>query len=139
MTVLLRDYALADKARVDQLGPAAWEQYHAHYSDWPAMRARIATMSELAADGEIIVAEVDGRVEGAVAYVGPGRPKPAMFRPEWPIMRMLAVDPAARGRGLGRELALACLARARRDGAAVFALHTSEMMNIALPMYLRMG
>jgi hypothetical protein len=29
--------------------------------------------------------------------------------------------------------------RARRDRAAVIALHTSPIMTVALPMYLRMG
>ncbi len=96
-------------------------------------------MSALAVSGEIIVATVGDRIEGAVAYVGPGQPKAEMFKPEWPIMRMLVVAPAARGMGLGRALAQECLRRARRDQACVFALHTSDMMTVALPMYLRMG
>lgn len=96
-------------------------------------------MSELAEAGEIIVAELDGRVVGAVAYVGPGTPKAAFFQPEWPIMRLLVVAPSARGLGIGRVLADECIRRARCDGAAVFALHTSELMHVALPMYERMG
>ncbi|MEZ5653884.1 MAG: GNAT family N-acetyltransferase [Burkholderiaceae bacterium] len=52
---------------------------------------------------------------------------------------MLVVAPEARGVGVGRALAEACLARARRDEAEIFALHTSPIMSIALPMYLRMG
>jgi GNAT superfamily N-acetyltransferase len=139
MTVLLRDFAAIDQARVDQLALEAWEQYREQYSDWDTFRQRISAMSDLAATGEIIVAVVAGRIEGAVAYVGPGKPKSDMFRPEWPIMRMLVVSPAARGLGLGRALARACISRARRDGADVFALHTSDMMTVALPMYLRMG
>ncbi len=139
MTLLLRDFAATDQVRVDQLALEAWEQYREQYSDWKAFRQRISSMSDLAASGEIIVAEVSGRIEGAVAYVGPGKPKSDMFRPEWPIMRMLVVSPAARGMGLGRALAGECLARAQRDGADVFALHTSNMMTVALPMYLRMG
>ncbi len=139
MNAGLRDYTPADQARVDELALQAWEQYRDHYSDWPAMRARIGAMSALAQDGELIVAESDGRIVGAVVYVGPGRPKHAMFRQEWPIMRMLVVSPAARGLGLGRALALECLRRARRDQARVCALHTSDIMRVALPMYLRMG
>ncbi len=52
---------------------------------------------------------------------------------------MLVVDPACRGNGIGRALTDECLARARRDGAKVMALHTSPIMTVALPMYLRMG
>jgi GNAT superfamily N-acetyltransferase len=96
-------------------------------------------MSDLAERGEIIVAEIDGRIAGGVAYVGPGKPKAAFFDPAWPIIRMLVVDPAARGHGLGRALTEACLHRARRDAAPVIALHTTPIMTVALPMYLRMG
>lgn len=52
---------------------------------------------------------------------------------------MLVVDPRARGLGAGRALTDACLDRARRDGSTVIALHTSPIMSVALPMYLRMG
>jgi ribosomal protein S18 acetylase RimI-like enzyme len=52
---------------------------------------------------------------------------------------MLVVAPEARGMGIGRALAEACIAHARRDGAPQFALHTSELMEVALPMYERMG
>lgn len=34
-----------------------------------------------------------------------------------------------------RALAEECLRRAERDQASVFALHTSELMQVALPMY----
>lgn len=33
----------------------------------------------------------------------------------------------------------ACLERARRDHSPIIALHTSPIMSVALPMYLRMG
>ena len=52
---------------------------------------------------------------------------------------MLVVDPAARGRGLGRLLTEECIRRARRDGAGAIALHTSPIMQVALAMYLRLG
>jgi ribosomal protein S18 acetylase RimI-like enzyme len=52
---------------------------------------------------------------------------------------MLVVEPAFRGRGIGRALTEACVGRARRDGAPVVALHTTPIMTVALPMYRRMG
>jgi GNAT superfamily N-acetyltransferase len=136
---MIRDFAPADAAQIDALAVAAFEQFQDAYTDWPVFRARIAAMSALAATGEIIVAEEDGRIVGAVAYIGPGKPKSDMFLPEWPIMRMLVVAPDMQGHGIGRALAQECILRARRDGAPQFALHTSELMQVALPMYLRMG
>lgn len=135
----LRDYAPADASQVDALGLAAFEAYRDAYADWPAFRALIATMSALAQTGEIIVAQSDGKIAGAVAYIGPGKPKATMFQADWPIMRMLVVAPEAQGQGIGHALAHECIRRARRDGATVFALHTSELMRVALPMYERMG
>jgi GNAT superfamily N-acetyltransferase len=135
----LRDFLPEDAVAVDELAVLAFEQYQDAYDDWPTFRSRISSMSALAAAGEIIVAELDGRIVGAVAYIGPGAPKAEFFRAEWPIMRMLVIAPEARGHGIGRALAQACLSRARRDGALTFALHTSELMRVALPMYLRMG
>ena len=137
--IRIRPFHADDAGAVNALGLAAFEQFRDAYADWPAFKARIANTAALAEAGELIVAELDGRLAGAVAYFAPGTPKPDFFQPEWPIMRMLVVDPRARGHGIGRALAEECLARARRDGAPVFALHTSEMMHVALPMYLRMG
>jgi hypothetical protein len=36
-------------------------------------------------------------------------------------------------------LTMECIERAKRDKAAVIALHTSPIMTVALPMYLKMG
>lgn len=135
----LRTYHPADAPRIDELAVIAFRQFKDAYTDWPAFRSKISNMSALSESGEIIVAELDGAIAGAVAYIGPGKEKAAFFRPEWPVMRMLVVAPDARGHGIGKALAEARLARAARDGADVFALHTSELMHVALPMYQRMG
>jgi GNAT superfamily N-acetyltransferase len=135
----VREYLPRDSAQVNALAVQAFEQFSEAYEDWPAFRAKIGKMSALAEVGEVIVAEVEGQIVGAVAYVGPEAPKAECFRPEWPIMRMLVVAPDARGRGIGRALAQECLRRAKRDGASMFALHTSKLMEVALPMYQRMG
>jgi GNAT superfamily N-acetyltransferase len=137
--IVLRDYRDVDKDCVNAVAVRAFEQYQEAYEDWPVFRSRLEKMSDIAVTGELIVAELDGEVVGAVGYVGLGRPKAEFFDQAWPIMRMLVVDPNARGQGIARRLAEDCLARARRDGAHVFALHTSPIMEVALPMYLRMG
>ena len=61
-------------------------------------------MSALANAGEIIVSEANGKIVGAVAFVGPGKPKAEFFRLEWAIIRMIVVAPASRGHGIGRAL-----------------------------------
>ena len=96
---VLRDFCDADAAAVRQLALAGFEEFRDAYSDWPAMSASITQMPALAKAGELIVAELDGKLVGAVTYVAPGRPKAVFFEATWPIVRMLAVDPAARGKG----------------------------------------
>lgn len=129
----------SDSPQVNALATLAFEQFKDAYDDWPTFQSKIANMSSLAEIGEIIVAEAENQIVGAVAYVGPGTVKADFFRQEWPIMRMLVVAPTFRGLGIGRVLAEECFLRAQRDGASVFALHTSKIMQIALPMYQRMG
>lgn len=136
---MLRDYRDDDAEAIIRVALAAFAEFEQHYSDWPLFNVHVAKMPELAKTGEIIVAEDSGEIVGAVAYVGPQQLKPVFFDPAWPIIRMLVVDPSARGKGIGRQLTEECLRRAERDQSGVIALHTTPIMTVALPMYLRMG
>jgi GNAT superfamily N-acetyltransferase len=137
--IRLRDYAASDADDLNRIAVAAFSQFRDQYQDWPAMLAGLSKTSDLSASGEVIVVECHNRLAGAVAYFGPNSQKAAFFDQRWPIIRMLVVDPACRGKGLARMLSAECIARAKRDGSPVIALHTSPIMTVALPMYLRMG
>jgi ribosomal protein S18 acetylase RimI-like enzyme len=66
-----------------------------------------------------------GTLLGGVTYVpGPDNPMSELERDGEAGIRMLAVDPAAQGQGVGRALTLACLERAKREGRAGMALYT---------------
>lgn len=138
-TFRIRDFAPADTRAVNALALAAFEQYRDAYSDWETLKKNLVNTTVLSRDAELIVAESERGVIGSVAYAPPHQPKGPLFDPAWPVMRMLVVSPLARGLGVGRALTEECIARARRDGAPVFALHTSRIMDVALKMYLRMG
>ena len=137
--IRIRDYESSDAEDLNRIAIAAFGQFRDHYQDWPAMRAGLSKTSDLSVSGEVIIAELHHETVGAVAYFGPNRPKATFFDQSWPIIRMLVVDPAFRGKGIGRALTDECIARAGRDGSPVIALHTSPIMTVALPMYLRMG
>ena len=137
--IRLRDYQSSDAENLNRIAVSAFDQFRDHYNDWPAMRAGLSKTSDLGVSGEVIIAELQGTFAGAVAYFGPNSQKAAFFDQRWPIIRMLVVDPAFRGKGIGRALSNACIARARRDGSPIIALHTSPIMSVALPMYLKMG
>lgn len=142
--IRLRDYEHADAENLNRMAVAAFDQFRDHYEDWPAMLAGLSKTSDLSASGEVIIAklqltELEDKFAGAVAYFGPNSQKAAFFDQRWPIIRMLIVDPACRGKGIGRALSDECIARAKRDGSPIIALHTSPIMSVALPMYLKMG
>lgn len=118
---------------------AAWAQFQAVFDRWDALAGRLAGIASLATELELIVALQDGDLVGVVGYAPPGAPREPIFPPEWAIVRLLSVAPAARGRGVGRRLTEECIARARRDGAAAVGLHTSPAMEVALPLYERLG
>jgi GNAT superfamily N-acetyltransferase len=135
----IRDYERSDAEDVNRIAVSAFSQFCDQYRDWPAMLAGLSKTSDLSATGEVIVAEFQDRLAGAVAYFGPDSQKAPFFDQRWPVIRMLVVDPAFRGKGLGRGLSKECIARAKRDGSPIIALHTSPIMTVALPMYLKMG
>lgn len=135
----LRVFREADASEINRLAIRAFQEYSNSYSDWPAMAAIYAKMSDLANTAEIVIAEGLGQIIGAVAYVPMHRPKPRYFDKTWPVIRSLIVDPDSRGAGVGRALTQECINRAVRDKSSVIALHTSPIMTVALPMYLRMG
>ncbi len=138
MKFTIRDFQQADAAAVNEVAIKAFAQFKGKYSDWDSFQRGIGRMSELSKTAELIVAEAAGQILGAVGYVGPHIEK-GYFPIEVPCIRMLVVDPQARGNGLGRLLTQACIDRAVRDGASKIGLHTSPVMNVALPLYLRMG
>ncbi len=139
MSFRLRDFVLSDADAVNAVALAAWDQFRSSYADSALIFKGVAKTADLANSAQLIVAESSGLVVGAVGYVAPGVARYAIFEPEWAVMRMLVVKPSARGKGIGRLLAEECISRAHRDEAGIMALHTAEIMTVALAMYQRMG
>ena len=88
----------------------------------------------------LVAVDVDGRVVGGATYVpGPGTPLSEAERAGEAGIRMLAVDPAMAGRGIGRALAQACVARARAEGRTGVTLYTLPTMTVAHRLYESLG
>jgi ribosomal protein S18 acetylase RimI-like enzyme len=139
--VEIRAATVDEHAAIDVLALEAWQVLKPGYDPehWGGLLVSIAKMSALAAEGRLLVATSSQQVAGAVAYMPPGRSNPKIFPLGWPSIRMLVVRPSHRGRGIGKALTNACIHAAREDGARCIGLHTSPIMEVALPMYLRMG
>jgi GNAT superfamily N-acetyltransferase len=94
------------------------------------------------ADHALVLVAVDGGdgLVGGVTYVGgPGTPMSEFTDAEAAGIRMLAVDPARHGGGVGRRLVEACIARARADDRRRVILHTLPVMEAARHLYEDLG
>lgn len=103
--------------------------------------AELRAVGRRAAEVPVLVAvDAAGRVLGGVTYVsGPGTPYSESEAADEAGIRMLAVDPALQGRGIGRLLVEACLERAKAAGRRRLVLLTRPSMVAAQRLYRRLG
>lgn len=139
MTLHIRDYRATDSVAFTETVLQAFEQYSDLFDEWETLREKIGTTSSLSEQAKVIVAECHGILCGAVVYYGPGNDDTGCFPKEWASFRLLVVYPSNRGQGVGRALMSELLTRAKADSSQAVGLHTSDIMEVALSMYLRMG
>jgi ribosomal protein S18 acetylase RimI-like enzyme len=87
----------------------------------------------------LVVRDEDDRVVGSVALVLSGDFGEVTASEEEAAFRMLVVDPAARGRGIGELLVTTCLDLARVAGKRRMVLSTGPAMTAAHRLYERLG
>jgi ribosomal protein S18 acetylase RimI-like enzyme len=136
--IVVRDAQPDEYERVGALTLAAYRALEVDHL-WGGYDTGIAEVATRAKDADVLVALLDGELVGAVTYVADH----TSAWSEWTHageaqFRLLAVDPRARGRGVGEALVRACLDRAERDGRRVV-IHTTPWMPAARRMYERMG
>ena len=103
--------------------------------------ASLRDVAARAAGAEVLVAAgADGEVLGGVTYAAGGTAWANVAGAGEAEFRMLAVASAARGRGVGKALVLACVERARAtEGCVRVRLSTHEKMRAAHRIYERLG
>jgi ribosomal protein S18 acetylase RimI-like enzyme len=101
----------------------------------PALR----DVASRAATATVLVAELDGRLVGAVTVATRGGEWAEQSVRGEAVIRMLVVAADARGAGAGEALVRACLDVAREDGCTVVRLSSQEDMTAAHRLYERLG
>jgi ribosomal protein S18 acetylase RimI-like enzyme len=141
MTAIVRDALDREFNEIASLAVAAYQEYARALTvdNWEIMRSNLLKMTEEIDRGQLIVAAQDKELIGSVIYAPPGTSELQIFSPEWASVRRLAVSPAYRGQGIGAQLTLECIRRARQDRAKIIGLHTSELMVAARKMYEQLG
>lgn len=100
----------------------------------------IGARAEAPATVVLAAVDDDGRVLGGVTYVRDRTSPMAEHATDGAAsIRMLAVDPAAQGFGVGRRLTEACVDRAKADGATEIVLHSTQWMTVAHRLYATLG
>ena len=106
----------------------------------PGYVPQLADVAGRADRAELLVArDADGLVVGSVALVLDGDFGEVTESADEAAVRMLAVDGAARGRGVGEALVRTCLDRARAAGKRRMVLSTGLRMTAAHRLYQRLG
>ncbi|MDT7712777.1 MAG: hypothetical protein QOG46_1466 [Pseudonocardiales bacterium] len=133
----VRAAAARDITAVRRIVTAAYAEFESWLSpaNWARMTSNIAKVIEPGAPGVLRVAQLDDQLAGTVTYLPPGPKDYHRVPPDWAVIRVLAVDPALRGRGVARALTEDCLTLARADHAPAVGLHTAEMMVAARSLY----
>jgi GNAT superfamily N-acetyltransferase len=142
----IRDARPIDRGAILVVTLAAYEQYAAALTPplWARYRQNIqATLGDVGTAAQIVAEEESGALVGTVLLFPAGAVMPnpggTAIPLEWPEVRLLAVAPAARGKGLARRLMEECIQRARAAGAPALTLHTADLMAVAMRLYERMG
>lgn len=90
-------------------------------------------------DAEVFVADMGGRAAGMMAFLPDASADAHVWPPGGSVLRFLAVEPTARGAGLGRTLVSFCVDRARALDVRYLGLHTAPSMQAARHLYERLG
>jgi ribosomal protein S18 acetylase RimI-like enzyme len=136
LEILVRE---ADKREYDAVGELTVAAYQALPVDhlWGGYEADIRAVARRAEGADILVAAEGDDLLGAVTFVDhPASPWLEWTEPGEVQFRLLAVDRAARGRGIGEALARACIERA--NGRPI-CIHTTQWMEAAQRLYERLG
>jgi ribosomal protein S18 acetylase RimI-like enzyme len=126
-------------AEYDHVGELTAGTYRSEGYGSPEYEPALRDVASRDATADVLVAEVDGRVVGAVTVATRGGPWSERAAPGEAEIRMLVVHPLARGTGAGTALVTACLERARAAGCTAVRLSTEPEMATAHRLYERLG
>ena len=139
----IRDAQPQERAGVRDLTLRAYAEFASIMdpASWAGLDGAVRGALASEAPADCIVAEDNGTLIGSVMLYPPnvGAYGDLAQAVDYPEVRLVAVAPEARGRGVARALMDECIRRARARGATAIGLHTSRSMAAAMALYSRMG
>jgi ribosomal protein S18 acetylase RimI-like enzyme len=122
-------------AAVGDLCVAAYEPFLSHAGDYVNTLRDAASR---AASAELLVA-VDEQLLGTITFVPDGGPLGEIAKPDETEFRMLAVSPAAQGRGIGTALLQHIVDATAENGRAGIVCSSQPGMRAAHRIYEKVG
>ncbi|MGN7150405.1 GNAT family N-acetyltransferase [Arthrobacter sp. SAFR-179] len=139
MSVALRRAAPSDFSEVRRITRDAYLRAGHFAADHPYMGV-LEDVEHRAAHAQVWVAEAAGKVVAAVTLTFTGQPYSEIARDGELEFRMLAVDPAHQGGGLGRAVVRAIVEHARQlPGIAAISITSATFMERAHALYRSLG
>lgn len=121
------------------LGDLCVRAYRALGSVSDSYAARLRDVRSRAQTARVLAAVDDAQPIGCVTLILDGGPWRELAAADEGEFRMLAVDPAAQGRGAGEALVRACIDATRAAGRARLVLSSATDMTAAHRLYERLG
>ncbi|MCM3388545.1 GNAT family N-acetyltransferase [Ureibacillus chungkukjangi] len=142
--MLIRDAVKGELQKIKELRLQSYEEHAEKIPEahWDALKQSILSDEGEQAGIERMVAELDGELVGTVALFSPeieaykGLVEGQLNHPE---LRMLAVSPKARGKGVAKALVQECMKRSKNNGYKSMGLHTADFMESAVNLYTSLG
>lgn len=140
---VIRDARADERPAVRELTLEAYAEFESimDATSWRELDAAIRTALASNVRADWILADEGGRLVGSVMLFPPNADAYGDLARagDCPEVRLVAVAPDARGRGVARALMDECIRRARASGATALGLHTSRSMRAAQALYAGIG
>ena len=136
--VMIRALRDEDVPAVSALSLAAYATA-GHFDANDAYAASVRDVAGRRSHGELLVAEEDGVVVGAVMLCSSDSEYAEVSRDDEMEFRFLAVDPQRWGQGIGESLVLACEEHARASGIPAMTICVIDINTVAHRFYERLG
>jgi GNAT superfamily N-acetyltransferase len=111
--------------------------------DYYKMLANVGALTNNPGTALLVAVNGEDSIGGAVVYFNEmkyyGSGGTATREENAAGFRLLAVDPAIRGKGIGKQLANECIKKARENKLGQVIIHTTMAMQTAWKMYEQMG
>ncbi|MFE8702849.1 GNAT family N-acetyltransferase [Cytobacillus sp. FJAT-54145] len=141
--MIIRNATIDEVSFIREQRIKAYSEHSKAISDehWQALKKAISSEADIQSGVDLIVAELDGKIVGSVALFPPKSDAYEGYVDEldYSEIRLLAVDPEARGKGIAFALITECIKRTKEKGLDAIGLHTAEFMKSALQLYERIG